>query len=150
MENIHVLRNVPLNSQSGNQAAQPLPTTVEYLLLENPKSLPPSPPPIVSPDNVLPSNTLAQTSKDTVQPSTPSAQSPLEDNVNSTIPTSFISRSKISRTRFDRRLSIDTLEEEYCGVHNGIIVDQGALRALEHSGKYRRGTDRVAVKCERA
>ncbi|VUZ47299.1 unnamed protein product [Hymenolepis diminuta] len=50
-------------------------------------------------DNVRTHNTRAQSSsKDTVQPSTPSVESSLQDTVKSTTPTSYVSRPELPRT----------------------------------------------------
>ncbi|VUZ49861.1 unnamed protein product [Hymenolepis diminuta] len=51
-----------------------------------------------------PKHQLLLCSKDTVQPSTPSAQSSLEDAVTSTTPPSCMSRSELSRTRCGEEL----------------------------------------------
>ncbi|VUZ47510.1 unnamed protein product, partial [Hymenolepis diminuta] len=90
-------------SQSGNQASEPPPTTIDYLQLLNSNSVSPNPSPTVSSDNVCSSNTRAQSfSEDTSQPSTLSILSSLQDTVTTvtdTIPPSCIYRPKISRTR---------------------------------------------------
>ncbi|KAM3171849.1 hypothetical protein ACTXT7_015779 [Hymenolepis weldensis] len=65
-----------------NQAAESPPATVACLLLVNPNSVLPTPPSVVFPNNVHPSNAPAQpSSKDTVQPSTPKAQFPPQDTL---------------------------------------------------------------------
>ncbi|VUZ49857.1 unnamed protein product, partial [Hymenolepis diminuta] len=61
--------NYSTQSYQKNQAAEPPPTTDNYLPLANPNSILPKPSPVVPPDNANPSNThVRSSSKDTVQP----------------------------------------------------------------------------------
>nr|CDS29200.1 hypothetical protein HmN_000860300 [Hymenolepis microstoma] len=56
------------------------------------------------------SNTLAQSSKDTVHPSTPTFQSLPSDSANPTVPKSSISQPEYYRTRCGRRYPGEALE----------------------------------------
>ncbi|VDL62522.1 unnamed protein product [Hymenolepis diminuta] len=80
------------------------------LLLVNPNSPLPKLSPFVSPDNVHSSNTHAHPS---IQPSTPSLQSSLQDTVQSTTPPPCMSRSELSRTRCGRRVNFSSRLADY-------------------------------------
>ncbi|VUZ46873.1 unnamed protein product [Hymenolepis diminuta] len=83
-----------------NQASEPPPATVAYLLLVNPNSVLPNPPIVVFSDNEHPPNTPARPfSKDTVQPFIPSAQFSPQDTVSLTIANFFhISTQNVSQS----------------------------------------------------
>ncbi|KAM3181415.1 hypothetical protein ACTXT7_014426, partial [Hymenolepis weldensis] len=101
----------------------------------------------------VPSNTHAQfSSKDTVQPHTPSVQSSLQDTVKSTTPNSCMSRAELSRTRCGRRVNFPSrpadYEESTVRVHNTNKADRIACARTGWEVQY--VTGRVEDKCRRA
>ncbi|KAM3183231.1 hypothetical protein ACTXT7_010753 [Hymenolepis weldensis] len=136
---INPTKTIPINMPTSSQPASPSTKlqTINYKLQYSvlPKAT------LMRKHNTH--NILASSSKDTVQPSTPSVQSSFQDTVKSTTPPSSMSRSELSRIRCGRRVTFPSRLAEYRSSNalGGSTVEFTTLtrliesRALEQAGK---------------